>query len=36
MILNDPYYPILIDEEGGTVSRLSDLINSKELSKIFW
>ena len=28
-ILKDPYYPILIDEEGGDVSRFSDLINSK-------
>tara|TARA_B100001175_G_scaffold22435_1_gene16812 strand:- start:53 stop:1000 length:948 start_codon:yes stop_codon:yes gene_type:complete len=33
---NDPYYPILIDEEGGTVSRFSDLINSKELSQKFF
>ena len=30
MIFNDPYFPIMIDEEGGSVSRLSDLINSKE------
>ena len=35
-ILKDPYYPILIDEEGGDVSRFSDLINSKELSQKFF
>ncbi len=35
-ILNDRYYPILIDEEGGSVSRFSDLINSKELSQRFF
>ena len=32
-ILKDPYYPILVDEEGGDFSRFSDLINSKELSQ---
>ena len=35
-ILKDPYYPILVDEEGGDVSRFSDLINSKELSQRFF
>ena len=35
-ILKDPYYPILVDEEGGDVSRFSDLINSKELSQKFF
>ena len=35
-ILNDQFYPILIDEEGGTVSRFSHLINSKELSQRFF
>ena len=33
---NDPYYPIMIDEEGGTVSRFSSLINSRELSQKFF
>ena len=36
MIFNDPYFPVMIDEEGGSVSRLSDLINSKELSQVFF
>ena len=36
MIFKDPYFPIMIDEEGGSVSRLSDLINSKELSQVFF
>ena len=35
-ILKDPYYPILVDEEGGDVSRFSDLRNSKELSQKFF
>ena len=35
-IFNDPYFPIMIDEEGGSVSRLSDLINSNELSQEFF
>ena len=35
--LRDPFYPILIDEEGGKVSRFSNLINSKKYShRIFW
>ena len=34
--IRDPYYPILVDEEGGDVSRFSDLINSKELSQKFF
>ena len=25
-IFNDPYYPILIDEEGGRVSRLKNIV----------
>ena len=35
-IFNDPYFPVMIDEEGGSVSRLSDLINSEELSQVFF
>ena len=34
--LKDPFYPILIDEEGGDVSRLSSLINTKEFSQKFF
>ena len=34
--LNDPFYPILVDEEGGKVSRFSDLLNSKEFSQNFF
>ena len=34
--LKDPFYPILIDEEGGDVSRLSSLINTKEFSQQFF
>ena len=35
-ILQDPHYPILVDEEGGDVSRFADLINSKELWQKFF
>ena len=34
--MKDPFYPILIDEEGGTVSRLNKLINTKEFSQNFF
>jgi beta-N-acetylhexosaminidase len=34
--LKDPFYPILIDEEGGEVSRLSSLINTGEFSQKFF
>ena len=34
--LKDQYYPILIDEEGGIVSRFSNLINSSEFSQKFF
>ena len=34
--LNDPFYPILVDEEGGKVSRFSNLFNSKEFSQNFF
>ena len=34
--INDSLYPILIDEEGGTVSRLNKLLNSKEFSQSFF
>ena len=31
--LKDPSYPILVDEEGGKVSRFSKLINTREFSQ---
>jgi len=34
--LKDPFYPILVDEEGGIVSRFSKLINSAEFSQKFF
>ena len=34
--LKDPFYPILVDEEGWKVSRFSDLLNSKEFSQNFF
>ena len=35
--MKDPFYPILIDEEGGKVSRLSELFSTKRiLSVFFW
>ena len=34
--IRDPYYPILIDEEGGNVSRLSKIINNKIFSQKFF
>ena len=34
--LKDPLYPILIDEEGGSVSRFSKLINTSEFSQRFF
>ena len=34
--IKDPFYPIFIDEEGGMVSRLSHLLNSKEFSQKFF
>ena len=34
--MKDPYYPILIDEEGGKVSRLSELINNSDFSQSFF
>ena len=34
--INDPKYPIMIDEEGGSVSRLSHLINTREFSQSFF
>ena len=32
-LMNDRKYPILIDEEGGKVSRLSNIIDTKDLSQ---
>ena len=34
--LEDPYYPILIDEEGGRVSRLSKILNTEDFSQQFF
>ena len=34
--INDPFYPILIDEEGGRVSRLSELFSTREFSQFFF
>ncbi len=34
--LKDPLYPILIDEEGGKVSRLSNLFSTREYSQSFF
>jgi len=34
--IRDPYYPIMIDEEGGKVSRFSKLVNTKEFSQKFF
>ena len=34
--MKDPFYPILIDEEGGKVSRLSELFSTKEFSQYFF
>ena len=34
--VNDPLYPILIDEEGGNVSRLSKIIDNKLFSQNFF
>ena len=34
--LRDPFYPILVDEEGGKVSRFSNLYNSREFSQKFF
>ena len=34
--MKDPFYPILIDEEGGKVSRLSGLFSTKEFSQYFF
>ena len=35
-VMNDKFYPILVDEEGGKVSRLSNLFNTKEFSQKFF
>ena len=34
--MKDPFYPILIDEEGGTVSRLKDIIDNSHFSQRFF
>ena len=34
--MKDPFYPILIDEEGGKVSRLSGLFSTKQFSQYFF
>jgi len=35
-IMNDKYYPIMIDEEGGRVNRLSSIINTINFSQNFF
>ena len=35
-IMNDRFYPIMVDEEGGKVSRLSNLFSTKEFSQFFF
>jgi len=35
-LLNDKYYPILIDEEGGSVSRLSNILDNKIYSQKYF
>ena len=35
-IFNDKNYPILIDEEGGAISRLTDLISNKNFSQRYF
>ena len=35
-IFNNSNYPIMIDEEGGSVSRLSDVINTSKFSQRFF
>ncbi len=35
-IMNDPTYPILVDEEGGRVSRFSSIINTESFSQLFF
>ena len=35
-IMKDPYYPILIDEEGGRVSRLNKIINTRQYSQNYF
>ena len=35
-IFNDPYYPILIDEEGGRVSRLKSIVDNSIFSNSFF
>ena len=34
--IKDPFYPIMIDEEGGKVSRLSNLFSTQEFSQYFF
>ena len=36
LIMNDKYYPIMIDEEGGRVNRLSSIINTINFSQNFF
>ena len=36
MIFKDPYFPIMIDEEGGTVTRLADIIENSYSQLLFW
>tara|TARA_B100000945_G_C20426562_1_gene620852 strand:+ start:3535 stop:4482 length:948 start_codon:yes stop_codon:yes gene_type:complete len=35
-IMNDPFYPIILDQEGGKVDRLSNIINNSEFSQNYF
>ena len=35
-LMKDPYYPIMVDQEGGRVSRLSNIIDTSEFSQNFF
>ena len=34
-LMKDPFYPILVDQEGGKVNRLSNLIDMSEFSQSY-
>ena len=35
-LVNDKYYPVLIDQEGGRVSRLNNILNFKNFSQSYF
>ena len=35
-VIKDPYYPIILDEEGGRVSRLNNIVDTKLFSQRFF